>query len=221
MRLCSCVVAVAACTSGGAHPTPPPWDSPPQILSLATNTTLLDEHGTLAITAIVTDPNGIDDVIGGTLTDPDTGAAYGAFATSASEGAYELELSWRDIEAVQPIDTPIGGAERDFLVQFFDQAGHTAQQTVSVTLHCSMSGFALCSGACTDLASDPHNCGACGKVIAVGASCEGGIACVLGPEDTPEACSDGCSNDGDPYIDCNDYDCCGVVDCAKGTTCNP
>ncbi len=222
MRLCSCLVAVAACsTSGGTHPTPPSWDSPPQILSLAANTTMLDEHGTLVITAVVTDPNGIDDVIGGTLLDPDSGSAYGAFDAAGSDGTYELDLAWHDIEAVQPIDTPIGGAERDFLAQFFDQGGHLAQQTISVTLHCSMSGYALCSGTCADLASDPHNCGACGKVIADGASCQGGNACVLGPEDTPEACSDGCSNDGDPYVDCNDYDCCGVVDCAKGTTCNP
>jgi hypothetical protein len=39
------------------------------------------------------------------------------------------------------------------------------------------------------------------------------------PENTPELCSDGCSNDGDPYADCNDFDCCAVVRCPMGTAC--
>ena len=33
--------------------------------------------------------------------------------------------------------------------------------------------------------------------------------------------STGCDNDGDTYIDCNDFNCCTVVTCAKGTACNP
>ncbi|HJL17383.1 MAG TPA: hypothetical protein RMH99_17070 [Sandaracinaceae bacterium LLY-WYZ-13_1] len=32
-------------------------------------------------------------------------------------------------------------------------------------------------------------------------------ACAEGPESTAEACSDGCSNDGDDLVDCDDFDC--------------
>lgn len=34
------------------------------------------------------------------------------------------------------------------------------------------------------------------------------LACTLGPENTDDACSDGIDNDGDPYVDCHDFDCC-------------
>jgi hypothetical protein len=224
------VVALAACSSTTS---PPPAgcadggacqssDSSPRILTINTNTTKLDEHGTLAVTAVVTDPDGVDDLIGGALVDPDSGSTYGAFATSAAEGAYEINLTWGAIEQVRDIDTPIGGATRDFRARFYDQGGNTAEESVTVMLHCSMSGYALCGGACVDLGTDPENCGKCGNTIPDGAECVGGQpGCVMGPENTAAACSDGCSNDGDAYIDCNDYDCCDVVTCAKGTTCNP
>jgi hypothetical protein len=35
------------------------------------------------------------------------------------------------------------------------------------------------------------------------------------PENTVEACTDKVDNDGDKFVDCNDFDCCKVVDCAK------
>jgi hypothetical protein len=43
--------------------------------------------------------------------------------------------------------------------------------------------------------------------------------CVTGPENTAAACSDGCDNDGDPFVDCEDYDCCGVVSCPVSSAC--
>lgn len=46
-------------------------------------------------------------------------------------------------------------------------------------------------------------------------ACDGGAM----PEDNAAACADGCSNDGDPFADCNDFDCCGVVTCPADTVC--
>ncbi len=43
--------------------------------------------------------------------------------------------------------------------------------------------------------------------------------CSGGGENSQAACSDGCSNDDDSYIDCEDYDCCDVVACGPGTAC--
>ena len=37
--------------------------------------------------------------------------------------------------------------------------------------------------------------------------------CVMGDEDTPAACDDGCDNDGDMFIDCEDFGCDGVGAC--------
>lgn len=41
----------------------------------------------------------------------------------------------------------------------------------------------------------------------------------MGPENTVEACTDGCSNDGDRFVDCDDFDCCGIVVCEPTTSC--
>lgn len=73
-----------------------------------------------------------------------------------------------------------------------------------------------CGDACVDTDSDQDNCGGCGvscgaKEHCAAGKCVTGAACVTGPEDTLAACSDGCSNDGDAYVDCDDYDCCPVL----------
>lgn len=44
-------------------------------------------------------------------------------------------------------------------------------------------------------------------------------ACVNGPENTVGACTDGCSNDGDRFVDCDDYDCCGTAACSDSDAC--
>jgi len=41
-----------------------------------------------------------------------------------------------------------------------------------------------------------------------------------GLEDTAATCADGISNDGDAYVDCDDYDCCDVrTDCPPTSSC--
>ena len=80
-------VFVAAC--GGGTDTPCTGDecgmsdAAPRILMINTNTKTIDERAMLVITAVVTDPDGVDDLIGGALTAPEGEATYGAFATSA------------------------------------------------------------------------------------------------------------------------------------------
>ena len=53
--------------------------------------------------------------------------------------------------------------------------------------------------------------------------------CVSGPESTIAACTDGCDNEGDGYVDCDDFNCCGVLGsscstaflCGRLLTCTP
>lgn len=54
----------------------------------------------------------------------------------------------------------------------------------------------------------------CGRLTDAGT-----VSCLPGPEDNVAACSDGCSNDGDRFSDCDDFDCCGLVSCGAGTAC--
>ena len=46
-----------------------------------------------------------------------------------------------------------------------------------------------------------------------------GGECAVRVESTPAACSDQCSNDGDPFVNCEDFDCCDVVNCPADTAC--
>ncbi|MEZ4460728.1 MAG: hypothetical protein R3E66_13565 [bacterium] len=75
----------------------------PRIIDLSINTTTATPSTTrLTISAIVTDPDGTGDLIGGTLKSPG-GATYGAFQSSAAEGSYQLMVTWSQLNAVQPI----------------------------------------------------------------------------------------------------------------------
>lgn len=144
-------------------------NAPPQILVLGTNVPSITEGETVTFTAVVTDPDGIDDVIGGTLSDGN-GHYYGAFATTGQEGAYQLNVSWGQINQVQAINLAMAATTtRNFTAEFFDQGGHNVQQSVSITLGCK--AIAACDGTCIDLSTDSDNCGACGQ------ACGGGVPC--------------------------------------------
>lgn len=312
----------------------------PLILSLSTNTTMLLSDQLLIISAIVTDPDGIDDVIGGSLHDMATGRTYGAFITQAAEGSYQITLTWGAIDTVRAIDAPPDGSDRRFLARFFDVTGHIAEGEVGAVLRCAEAGRSACAGECFDLETDVANCGACGNAVPADLTCRdgapvcadpqeticgsacfdldtsrqhcgscdhacpswsgrdiqcktGGIcqvkdtfysrtscqstcsvhgygcvsatwwyymtngydgrhaacadtppavlpedpgsswgsnscvcqdpvtSCFIGPESDFATCSDGCSSDGDAYIDCNDSSCCSVMTCPSGTYCTP
>ncbi len=46
------------------------------------------------------------------------------------------------------------------------------------------------------------------------------LCSAAGPETTQAACSDGCNNDGDGFVDCDDEECCAVrIGCAPDTYC--
>ncbi len=139
----------------------PGTNSAPNILSLNANTTTLDAGATLIVTAVVTDPDGIDDLIGGQL-EAATGGSYGAFSTSAAEGAYTIALTWNALNTVQAIDAPTAGTALDFKAIFYDVAGLRSERTLQITVRCSSEeARSLCDGTCLDLATDYNSCGAC------------------------------------------------------------
>jgi hypothetical protein len=156
--------AAADAGAGGADGGPAS-DAGPIILSLSTNVTALTPNslsGPLVITAVVTHPLGIAQVIGGTLSDPPMGGTYGAFQVSTVAGSYSLSLSWNQIEQVREIIGPAGGVDRVFRAQFFDQTGHSTSQDITVKLWCgSSSTDALCRGQCENLSNNALFCGSC------------------------------------------------------------
>lgn len=152
-RTCSAAGACEADTCQGEG-----CGAPPRILTFNANVRRLTEGEAVTFSAVVTDPDGIADLIGGVLEDPG-GASFGAFATAGEEGAYQLVLSWDAMHAVSPIEFD-GQASRDVIAVFFDQAGNRVTEALTLTLHCAEAGGAACAGRCTDL-SNPTHCGAC------------------------------------------------------------
>ncbi len=132
---------------------------------------------------IVTDPDGIDDVIGGALKSQ-TGQTFGAFQTAASEGSYEMSLIWDEIntvEAIAPLSTT--GKDRVFIAEFYDQAGHVNRAELVIQLGCESGLGSVCDadGSCINLQTNDDHCGACGSQTGDSEYCkEGEIACSSG-----------------------------------------
>ncbi|MBS2027101.1 MAG: hypothetical protein JST54_04280 [Deltaproteobacteria bacterium] len=149
-------------------------NSPPQIESLTANPTTIGPGGSTVISAIVSDPDGLSDLAGGTLAAPSGSGTYGAFSTPGGQGTFTFTLSWSELQSVSAFEIPAGGKSISVSATFFDNHGHSTTQTLNLTAACSPSGDATCSGSCTDLQTDPNNCGSCGNVVASGGSCVNG-----------------------------------------------
>ncbi len=198
-----------------------PVEGAPVFLTLNSNVRRLTEGEAVTFSAVVTDPDGIDDLIGGVLEDPN-GQSYGAFVSSGQEGAYSMTISWGEIHRIDPIEFE-AARDRVFVAVFFDQGGLRTRQEIAIELHCD--GTAACDGTCIDLSDDEANCGACRVECDQNATCGGG-AC---------ACNDGffgCGNDScvpeatvcDRADDCGDGSdeagCCFADgDCPLGQIC--
>jgi hypothetical protein len=133
----------------------------PQIVTIGASVSTLTEGESVVFAALVTDPNGVGDIIGGTLTDPPSGGSYGNFAASAATGSYELLLTWARINAVRQVDLPSGAGSRSFRAAFYDQAGHPASADLQITLSCGPESATCGDGKCMDFATDRDNCGGC------------------------------------------------------------
>jgi hypothetical protein len=186
----------------------------PRILTFTTNVTTITEGESVTFSLVATDPDGVDDIIGGTLNDPGSTLSYGTLATAATEGAYTITLSWSEIHRVRAIDFTAPMA-RMFEAEIFDVAGNRAVDLVSVTLSCGTD--AACDGSCTFLGDD-YNCGACDNF------CEGGTYCTEGTTGYACDCPTGesfCGGSSCTPLD-TETDCgaCGVT-CLSGSYCEP
>lgn len=191
----------------------------PIILSFSTNTSEIDPTDTVSFSVIVSDPQGIDDLIGGQLIDPG-GSTYGTFSTASEEGAYSLSLGWSQVNTVRTIEFEAGSSEnRTFRAQFYDAEGNSATDDLSVRLSCARSDEGACDGECISLSSDSDNCGACGNVCPRGSyGCAQGHCLVESTcaTDVTSNCNQICARDGDVCIELGNQD---VAFPAPLTTC--
>jgi hypothetical protein len=183
----------------------------PNIITFNTNSLDITQGESVVFSAVVTDPDGIDDVIGGTLLDVASGLSYGSFATAAAEGAYTLTVPWSEMHRLASINFT-AAITRTFRAEFFDAGGNRATRDVTLTLTCD--GIAACSGVCTDL-STTENCGSCGNVCPArgfGGACNEGVCGCAGDNDG--VCGGACV-DFDNVRNCGG---CGLV-CERNQFC--
>jgi hypothetical protein len=195
----------------------------PRILRFDANVERITEDQSVKFTAVVTDPDGIDDLIGGTLSDADSGSAYGSFSTAAQEGSYSLTLTWDDLSDVELISFS-DSERRTFEAEFYDVAGNTVTETLSIELHChgysacgSACGWTACQGYCVPEPLDSRdNCGSCGNECAPGAYCDtSGDTPTCACPGREEICNGECT---DTWNDPNNCGACGNTCNTRGCT---
>jgi hypothetical protein len=79
-------------------------------------------------------------------------------------------------------------------------------------------GLIVCGSTCSDLSTDPYNCGACDHACATGAACAGG-ACSACPADKPTLCVAPTEYCADTQSDPSNCGTCGHA-CALGFACS-
>jgi hypothetical protein len=187
----------------------------PVFLTFSVNTMLLEYRQTLTVTAVLTDPDGIDDLIGGTLLDAESGGTYGSFAVAAAEGSYSLSLTWEQLNTTHSIEALPIGVERTFRAQFFDSAGHSATRDLTVRLRCNDPGTqafrGCCAGVATDVNSSVYPTAYCGLVN----TCRGCGSC--GRQCMRPAWSDTDTTGGSSW--CSGFRCVATKTCSAMMTC--
>ncbi len=193
----------------GPQDTSAPVNRAPELVTISSNKPTLNAGESLIITATVTDPDGVDDLAGGSLVDADSGASYGAFTSGGAAGSFALTLTWGALGAVEAIDAPPSGVGRSFRAVFLDKAGAKAEGAVDVTLRCDGGDTkSLCAGHCADLQTDSDHCGGCGQPVPAGKICKDGAPAdgTVAPTATTIAAlqsssaSINCTEDGDQII---------------------
>jgi hypothetical protein len=129
----------------------------------------------VGFTATVSHPDGLAEIVGGTLENADVGTIYGAFQQTAG-GTFTVLLTWDQINAATPIDQGRDDVYT-FEAVFRDNAGSIARRDIGLGMDCE--GLDACDGTCVDWTADGTNCGGCGVTCGVQEACLAGSCNVV------------------------------------------
>jgi hypothetical protein len=140
----------------------------------------MTEGGSVTFTATVIDDDGLDDIVGGMLTDEGGTTVYAPF-TQLSAGTFSVSLSWSQLNAFEPINFQ-NEMVKVFRAEFTDTTQKAGSANVAVTLTCNL-GTAI-DGVCATCAlpvAAPVDCASacqlfydCGLLVCDGAqNCPG------------------------------------------------
>lgn len=177
-------------------------DGGPMIVDFGTNVSMITEGETVIFTATVIDPDGPDDIQGGSLKNEDGSSNFGAFNDNGN-GTFSIELTWADISQTELLQFD-GSESRTFRAEFFDNMGKMAWQTTNISFTCD--GGCAWDGHCPDTQTDDAHCGTCGHECIISdfggdGHCEAGQCGAILSEcalsvNPPQSCSTVCANQG-------------------------
>lgn len=73
------------------------------IINLQTNVTKITVGETVLFTAVLTDPDGLDDIVGGTLSDQTGMIGYGPFMAAGQPGTCSISLAWEAMHQAESL----------------------------------------------------------------------------------------------------------------------
>jgi hypothetical protein len=173
MKSISLALLIAACSSRSPVSTDATVSvdagDTPVILSLTSTVSEITANGSFTVVAVVTEPTGLANLVGGKLTNGDGTVTYGAFIAT-TQGTYSLTISWNQLDAIAPIAFD-GATMMTFRATFYNAAGHSVSQDLAIRLYCGSGAApdAACSGQCVQLDTTTR-CGSCGAGCATSTS---------------------------------------------------
>ncbi len=186
-------------------------DGGPVVVDFGTNVKMITDGESVIFTATLTDPDGPDDIQGGSLKTADESVTYGAF-TDIGNGTYELTLSWAAIDQAIGIEFETS-ATVGFKAVFFDNQGKKGFATTSIDLTCGADKARIaCDGHCIQADEDETNCGGCGNACGVGVSCFYGTCdsalsqCIATASSPWSTCGEYCQSKGEACVAACDYE---------------
>lgn len=182
-------------------------ENAPTILELRVTPSTLRSGGTAVVSAVISDPQGPDDIAAGSLLDPQTQELIANF-TQISGGSYEAEVTWDQLDLIRPINFGPAGGERAVTAEFIDFANERSTRSVTISLTCNgepacdgQCGLERCDGGCvdpvTEYLNNDQNCGSCGNQCPSGELCDVSTCETAPPTPVGEPCTTdtGCSDD--------------------------
>ncbi|MCP4804802.1 MAG: hypothetical protein GY884_05565 [Proteobacteria bacterium] len=159
LPLAALVAFALACTGGGGDDDPvgdpgggdtaSSSEQAPQILEFTANPMTVSDGADATFCALVTDPQGIDDLIGGSLKA--NGATLAAFSGAADEGSYSATVGFTALSEAYDVDADGQSGTLTVTASFSDQTGNTSTQDLELELELTCDGG---DHLCTDVARD-------------------------------------------------------------------
>ena len=158
----------AGCVQGQGEPVE--GNAPPEIVDVSVDgSAITSEQDNVRVTVTVSDPDGLDDIVGVRIETPDGGSLKELAQTSSD--TFSAEIDW--YYDVSYTEDELLGIEVEFQVVARDQ-GCNAISSALTLLVCE-DGESECDGACTNTRSSSENCGECGNPCEQGEYCDYGM----------------------------------------------